>query len=339
MLLNYLNYANKRQVAGLIRTMSKKVSSKQKPQQWLYLSPHSMTVFRTRTDAGKLPSVEIVAHLAVQDPLHNAAAQVTWVKQHMKGRINLLLADSLYQLLLSDVPDVPEEEIESAIEFKAADLIKYDIEDAALDVIQLPSEAYRGRMKMAFIVATQKQPLREWSMTLVQKGIRIDTIDVEHTQLRNLAVHLQNFSETGIFYIENSRGRLVLNFQGEMVLSRTFDSGLSTLTSESTIQDGELELTQSDSGQDDIQLETLVLEMRRSFDYYESQLGLGAVSEVQLLCPPEHLSLSTKLTQKLGMRFSPINVSDFMSFTSLDENIEPNQLLSIAGTAFRGALK
>lgn len=338
MLLNYLNYVNNHQVAGLIRAMLKKVSTKQKPQQWLYLSAFGMTVFRTRTDAGKLPSLEILAHQAAQDPLHNAANHVKWVRQHMKGSINLLLTDSLYQLLLSDVPDVPDEEIESAIRFKAADLIQYDIEDAALDVIQLPSEAYRGRMKMAFILATKKQPLREWSMALVQKGIRIDTIDVEHTQLRNLAVHLQNFSETGIFHIESTRGRLILNFQGEMVLSRTFDSGLSTLASESTFQDGELELTQSDNEQDDIQLETLVLEMRRSFDYYESQLGLGAISEVQLLCLPEHLSLSTKLTEKLGMRFSPINISDFMNFTSLDENIEPSQLLGIAGTAFRGAL-
>lgn len=318
--------------------MPKKEFTKHKPQQWLYLSHHGMTVFQTRNDVGKLPSVHITAHQAVEAPLHNPQANVNWVKKHAKGRINLLLADSLYQLLLSDVPDVPEDEIESAIEFKAADLIQYDIENAALDVIQLPSEAYRGRMKMAFIVATQKQPLRDWSMALIEKGIRLDIIDVEHTQLRNLAIHLQNHSETGIFHLENTRGRLILNYQGEMVLSRTFDSGLSTLISETTHHDGELELTQNDETHDDIQFETLVLEMRRSFDYYESQLGLGAVSEVQLLCLPEFLNLSTKLTEKLGMRFSPITISDFISFTSLDDSIDPNQLLAIAGTAFRGAL-
>ncbi|MDN3650614.1 hypothetical protein QWZ13_17045 [Reinekea marina] len=303
--------------------------------QWLYLTSQSMTVFRTQASLGKLPSVHIVAHQAVEDPLLHPAAHVDWVKKHLKGNINLLLADSLYQLLLSDVPEVPEDEIESAIEFKAADLIHYDIEEAALDVIQLPDEAYRGRMKMAFIIATQKKPLREWSMALIQKGIRIDVIDVEHTQLRNLTVHLQNYSETGLFHLENARGRLVLNFSGEMVLSRTFDSGLSTLITENTIQEDELEITQSDDAQDDIQLETLVLEMRRSFDYYESQLGLGSIAEVHLLCLPEHAELSTKLAHKLGMRFSPITLSDFMQFTSADELIDPNQMLALAGTAFR----
>ncbi|MBU2863499.1 hypothetical protein KO489_06560 [Reinekea forsetii] len=315
--------------------MLKRMVNKSATAQWLYLTSQSMTVFRTQASLGKLPSVHIVAHQAVEDPLLHPAAHVDWVKKHLKGNINLLLADSLYQLLLSDVPDVPEDEIESAIEFKAADLIHYDIEEAALDVIQLPDEAYRGRMKMAFIIATQKKPLREWSMALIQRGIRIDVIDVEHTQLRNLTVHLQNYSETGLFHLENARGRLVLNFSGEMVLSRTFDSGLSTLITENTIQEDELEITQSDDAQDDIQLETLVLEMRRSFDYYESQLGLGSIAEVYLLCLPEHAELSTKLAQKLGMRFSPITLSDFMQFTSADELIDPNQMLALAGTAFR----
>ena len=315
--------------------MLKRMVNKSATAQWLYLTSQSMTVFRTQASLGKLPSVHIVAHQAVEDPLLHPAAHVDWVKKHLKGNINLLLADSLYQLLLSDVPEVPEDEIESAIEFKAADLIHYDIEEAALDVIQLPDEAYRGRMKMAFIIATQKKPLREWSMALIQKGIRIDVIDVEHTQLRNLTVHLQNYSETGLFHLENARGRLVLNFSGEMVLSRTFDSGLSTLITENTIQEDELEITQSDDAQDDIQLETLVLEMRRSFDYYESQLGLGSIAEVHLLCLPEHAELSTKLAQKLGMRFSPITLSDFMQFTSADELIDPNQMLALAGTAFR----
>jgi MSHA biogenesis protein MshI len=318
--------------------MSKKRTNKQKQQNWLHITNHGLTVFKTRNVAGKLPQIEIVAHQAVENPLQSAQAQVAWVSQHVKGRINLLLADSLYQLLLSDVPDVPEEEIESAIMFKAADLIQYDIEDAALDVIQLPSEAYRGRMKMAFIIATQKTYLRDWAMALIAKSIQIDIIDVEHTQLRNLALHLQNFNETGIFHIENTRGRLLLNYQGEMVLSRTFDSGLSTLLPETTVQDGELELTLPEDNQNDIQLESLVLEMRRSFDYYESQLGLGAVSEVQLLCLPEHLSLSSKLTEKLGMRFSPVNLADFMDFTSSDPAIEPTQVMAIAGTAFRGVL-
>lgn len=318
--------------------MLQRMVSKSAVTKWLYITTHSMTVFHTQSKLGKLPSVHIVAHQAVEDPLLNAAAHVTWVKQHLKGDINLLLADNLYQLLLSDVPEVPDEEIESAIEFKAADLIHYDIEDAALDVIQLPSEAYRGRMKMAFIIATQKKPLREWSMALIQKGIRVNTIDVEHTQLRNLAVHLQNFSETGLFHLENARGRLVLNFAGEMVLSRTFDSGLSTLITENTVQEDELEVTHSDDSQDDIQLETLVLEMRRSFDYYESQLGLGSISEVHLLCLPEHAALSSKLTQKLGMRFSPVTLSDFMQFTSSDDKVDPNQMLALAGAAFRESL-
>lgn len=80
-----------------------------------------------------------------------------WVAKHSRGQLNLLLSDPAYQMLLVDVPDVPAAEMDAALRFKTAELISYDLDDASIDVILLPNEAYRGRLRMAFVIAAEKE--------------------------------------------------------------------------------------------------------------------------------------------------------------------------------------
>lgn len=280
--------------------------------QWLYFNADTITVFTATLNRSKQPCVQLMACIQADNPIQQAKTLAPQIRKLISGKVNILLSDALYQLLLSDVPDVPEEDIESAIELKAADLLSYDIDDAALDVIRLPDQAYRGRMKMAFIVAARKAPLQQWCMELIKRGLRVQRIDVEHTQLRNISNAVKNYNEVGVFDIEAHRSRLLLTFNDELVLSRTFDIGWSSLINEQTVTDEELEITVTDDHQSHIQLESLSLEMRRSFDYYESQLGLGSVSEVHLLCPAEYHHLAEQLTNKLAIRFTTIELQDLI---------------------------
>lgn len=312
--------------------------TKHTKRQWLYFSERGLTLFETGMSKSALPYLNVIATHALDDPLTHPHKLVPWVRQHAGKKLNILLANSLYQLLLSDVPDVPEDELGDAIELKAADLINYDIDDALIDVIQLPNEAYRGRMRMAFIVALQKTALVEWLKQLAQAGYRVELIDIELTQLRNLAVFHQNFNESGILHLQNTQSRLVLNYSGEMVLSRAFDIGLSSLIRETTVQDGELELTVSEDSHSEIQLESLALEIRRSFDYYESQLGLGAIAEIQFLCDEQHESLANELANRLGVRFVLVRPSDFMHIQLSEDTLDPVSFYNLAGTVYREAL-
>lgn len=307
-----------------------------KQQIWLYITNRGLTLFAIGQAKSGLPFLNVLA-IEKSDNAINASTQLSnWVKSKCKGKVNLLLHHSLYQQLLSDVPDVPEEELRSAIELKAADLLNYDIDDAVLDVIQLPSEAYRGRMRMAFIIASRKGPLRDWLMALASQGVAVDVIDVDSTVLRNLAISQQQYSESGIIHLKSTSSRLILNFNEEMVLSRSFDIGLSNLLSERVIDDDELEITVDDSTQSDIQIDSLVLEIRRSFDYYESQLGLGAIAEMMFLCDEQYEHIAHKVVQKLGVRFVMLKPSDFMTIQMPSNDLDPVTFYSLIGVAFRG---
>jgi len=319
--------------------MSASTSYLHKTQQWLYIAPDGLTVIETGKAKDGQPYLAIKASQTSSNPLDQGDEHAQWVKQFVRGNINILLADGLHQVLLSDVPDVPEAEMDAAIELKAGDLLSYDLDDATLNTIHLPKEAYRGRMRMAFIIAAKKAPLRLWLMALIRLGIRVDIIDVETTQLRNLALMKRKFNESGIFHLKTSNSRLVLNYGEEMVLSRNFDIGLSSLSSETTVQDGELELTVTEDTQAAIQLETLVLEIRRSLDYYEAQLGLGSIAEIQFLCDPEHQQLAERLADKLGVRFAQLDPSQFMRIQVTDPDDDPVAYYGLVGTVFRETLQ
>lgn len=315
------------------------MKAKYSKRQWLHFSENGLCLFETGPGSDALPYLDIVATLSAAAVLSSPTQHIRWVKEHCRGgRLNILLDNSLYQLLLSDVPDVPEEELREAIELKAADLISYDIDDALVDVILLPSEAYRGRMKMAFIVALMKTPMQRWMTELAQVGIKVNVIDVEVTQLRNLAVFHQTVPETGILHLKPSSSRLLLTYQNEMVLSRSFEIGLGTLLKEQTVSDGELELTLSQSDSSDIQLESLALEIRRSFDYYESQLGLGALGEIRLLCDAQFEYLADELSRRLGVRFSLMRPEDFMTIRLSQTDLDPVHYYGLTGTVYREAL-
>lgn len=309
-------------------------------QQWLYITDSGLCLFETGQKNSALPYIDVRAVRQADQPLMHPNQHLAWIKEHCIGsRLNILLANSLYQLLLSDVPDVPDDEIRGAVELKAADLLRYDIDDALLDVILLPEQAYHGRMKMAFIIASQKPPLQKWLSELIKAGIRVNTIDVEITQLRNLSVYHQTANESGILHLTAKNSRLLLNYQSEMVLSRSFEVGLSSLLEDGTVQDGELELTVSQNKHSEIQLETLALEIRRSFDYYESQLGLGSPASIHLLCDSQHEHIAEELSERLGVRFSLIRPEDLMTIRLQNADLDPVQYYALAGIVYRETLQ
>lgn len=297
-------------------------------QTWVYLTETGIGLLVLERSRQGIVQVKTSLWRAEDKPLEQAEQLADWVTQHTRGQLNLLLSDPAYQLLLVDVPDVPAAEIDAALRFKAAELISYDLDDAAVDIILLPTEAYRGRLRMAFVIAAEKRPLSDWAMAMARRGHRIECIDVDQLTLRNTAIRTLERDQSGLLFMEADRCRLILLFNQEIVLSRQFEIGYSDL---GLGADGDTGLVLE--GTEDIQLDALSLEIRRSFDYYEAQLGLGAISEVAMLGWPGEPGISETLSDKLDTRFSLLHPEDFiLSSTDTDWPVE---LTPALGAAFR----
>ena len=188
----------------------------------------------------------------------------TYVKQQGLARLpcNVVLPQGQYQLLLVDAPDVPDEEMRSALRWKIKDLISVPLEDAVIEFFHLPEDGAHSRKKMVYAVITELTRLKGIVELINSVDLKLEAIDINELVMRNLASSLidPQFEGRGVAIarLRQGRGSVSLFKQGSLYLSRQFDLDY---------QAGLLE---------DLPDDILALELQRSLDYYERQMGQAA---------------------------------------------------------------
>ncbi|TGG92353.1 hypothetical protein E4656_12810 [Natronospirillum operosum] len=238
--------------------------------------------------------------LAVDLRLHN----VPWV---------WVLPHDHYQLMLVDVPEVPEEEIHSALRWRVKDIISFPLEEAAVDTLLLPTEAFRGRSRMAFAVVTRRDQTEPVQTAFGRAGLRLRSIDVADTALRTLSQHSSQHPATAILKVDHEQSFLDANYQGELCLNRSL-----SVTLDDLLQDNAEPMTDQDlqlEAPDTLRRDTLALELQRSFDYFETQLGLGTLQELRLVADkPLPDDLFDFLSDRFRLQAGPLALSDHLDF-------------------------
>lgn len=198
---------------------------------------------------------EVLAEFVAQHGLHKAPC-------------NLVLPPSKYQLLLVEAPDVPEDEMRAAVRWRLKDLVTIPLEAAAIDVCSLPLDATRGGKRMAFVVVTEIDRVQRWTALISASGLRPSVIDINEMALRNLAMLLPADETEGrgvvIVRLQQGAGSLGLCRDGNVYLSRHF------------------ELNYGGGLLDDLPEEELTLEIQRSVDYAERQMGQAPPSAIYI---------------------------------------------------------
>jgi MSHA biogenesis protein MshI len=244
----------------------------------------------------------------------------------------LVLDEAQYELLLVEAPEVPEEELADAISFRIADMLSQPIEDMAIQAFRLPPDAYRGRMNMAYVVASPKETIRDIVGWAEKRRLKLEQITVpEMSLLQTLAAH-NNAQNSAILELKEGHGVIRLYSDGALYLTRQVEVGFKALgfdaqsdaethAEEQSEQQEILELSADDISQeleeqstggvllneldfdqlaleetqakdniDDLQTENLILEIQRSLDYYESQLGMGQINNLWVFSSQVDLS-------------------------------------------------
>jgi MSHA biogenesis protein MshI len=267
-----------------------------------------------------------------------------WIASNAKAGMSavLVLDDDDYELLLAEAPNVPDEELTAALEFRIGDLLAQPLEDTAIQAIRLPQDAYRGRMSMAHVVAAPNTKIRAWVEWADKLHLKVDMITVPELSLLNILV--ANSVSQGIAVLElgPKQGSIRIYQEGALYLTRPVEVGLEVLDLrsgdensvaeamldteikgpndaiiavhevnldeliEEEIISDELALDSSDieldldEGAIDLeenayvgfapkakvneqQMQSLVLDVQRSLDYYESQLGMGQITQLWLM--------------------------------------------------------
>jgi MSHA biogenesis protein MshI len=213
-----------------------------------------------------------------------------------------LLEPSEYQVLMVEAPNVPREELKGAIRWKIKDMVDYHVDDATIDVLDIPPTDATARNHMMYAVAARNELLQGRIREFEEAQIPISVIDIRETAQRNLAA-LYESDDRGValVYFAEAWGLLTINYRRELYLARRLDFGLTHL-------DAAIKL------HDDGPLERVVVEIQRTLDHFERQYRGIAVARVLLAPTPSDLGLADFLRTRLGIEVRAVELGETVSF-------------------------
>jgi MSHA biogenesis protein MshI len=191
-----------------------------------------------------------------------------------RSRCTTVLNPNEYTLLQTEAPDVPPDELRSAIRWRVKDLIDFHINDATLDVFDVPGDKAAGRTRSMYAVAARSAAIQKRADLMSAAGINLDVIDIPEMAQRNLATLLPEEAK-GVVLLSlfPSSGLITISKQSEIYLSRNIDIGLDSLQQ----LDADVQLLDPTSLFDRISLE-----VQRSLDYYDSHFHQSPVNTLAL---------------------------------------------------------
>lgn len=246
----------------------------------------------------------------------------SWVAQHKlaKAPCHLVLGAETYQVLLVEPPEVPQEELRQAIRWRLKDLISIPVDQAAVEVFALPADGLRSNKKMVYVVACENKKIQAAVDMVRESGLVLESIDIGELALRNLAQRLlpPELAERGIALarIRPGSGSVFIYRQGNLYLGRSFS------------------LNYNGGLMDALPEEALALELQRSLDYYERQMGQAPPAMIYVC--GEHVSqdkIGSVLKASLAPKVLWLNPAGAAAFAlaEIDESLAQQCVAALGG--------
>ncbi|XOV84051.1 MAG: hypothetical protein ACFHXK_02825 [bacterium] len=186
-----------------------------------------------------------------------------------RKQVNLVLAPELYNVSLIDRPDVDDAQLKDAVRWAIQEQVDYPVENATLDVFELPRSASRER-PMVFVVSLKTELLKTLQSQVNSAGLQLASIDASELCLRNLTWQCFPHADQSIAMLRltSNSGLVNISRGDELYLARRV-SGLPDEFSEP----GWAEFR-----------ERMVLQVQRSIDYYESAMNQPHCNMLVVAC-------------------------------------------------------
>jgi MSHA biogenesis protein MshI len=239
---------------------------------------------------------------------------------------NLVLYSNDYQIHQIDAPDVPKHEVNSALRWQIKDLIDFHIDDAVLDKIELPNQnlSDHGRKHSILVVACRQSLIQNYVDLLQSANCNLVTIDIAALASRNIVSHAASAEHisVGLLNLWDDRAKISVFLNHDLYINRSSSIGIQSLAF----------VSEEDADSQSI-LDSLTLELQRTFDYYESYSRQAALSHLYILSNGQSLpNIPSLIEARLGIECSIIKLSDFISFAdSIDETVTSNCMMAVGG--------
>ncbi|MDH7942701.1 hypothetical protein QGM61_02615 [Pseudohongiella sp. SYSU M77423] len=237
-----------------------------------------------------------VQHQLEQQNLRDGLAQLVDEQGLERADTNLVLAPNDYSVYLVDMPQVEAAEVAAAVRWKIKDLLDMPVEEAIIDVFPLPEDAFQARKQMIYAVAANRPKLEQSIEVIERSGLSLSSIDIPEMAMRNVTSQFGDDSNGLAFIALKASGSMMnVTRNGELYLTRKINT-----------QVGPDALLESDW---EMVRDRLALEIQRSLDYFESQMGQSPIT--QIMIAPRQKDTESMMSSLADALASPVGMLDF----------------------------
>jgi MSHA biogenesis protein MshI len=218
-----------------------------------------------------------------------------------------LLGGREYQLLMVDAPNVPQDELKTAVRWRLKDMLDFHIDDATIDVLDIPVNAGAApRGHSMFAIAARNALIQSRQALFAEAKLDLTVIDVPEMAQRNISALLETEGRgLAMLSFDGDGGLLTITYKAELYLSRRIDVTLE-------------QLLEQDSIRQQSQFDKITLELQRSLDHFDRQFSFVNVLKL-LLAPTGAEGLHEHLTGNLYMPVEAMELADVFDLSKAPE--------------------
>lgn len=283
--------------------------------------PDGIAIARVQQTARRRPRVSVCEFRAFGGDEHKALARLTADFRLKRTRCTAVLAERDYKLLLTEAPEVRAEELKAAVRWRIKDLIDFHINDATLDVFDIPATSGAGKVRAMYAVVARNEAIQRRVDALHEAGAHLEVIDIPEMALRNVAALMpEDASGVALLSLNEAGGLITVTKQGEIYFTRSIDLGLETLRTDARTP----------------HFERIALEIQRSLDYFDSHFRLAPIAQVLVAPTTEPVpGLIEHLAANLNVRVAELNVESLFDWERPVSPAVQARCLKALGAALR----
>ena len=288
-------------------------------------------VAQTSSSGGGKPRLEVCEYL----PWAKGVPDEKQVKEKIKElglsdcTCTTVLGIDDYDLLNIEPPDVPEEEVVSAVRWQIVDMVDFDITDAVIDVFESPITGGQDKPNNIYVVAASHKKVQERTSLLRNAQVQLSAIDIPELVLRNLAsLFPGNDKGTAFLYMTRNKGVLILIRDSYLYLARRLDFGSEDLRQ---VNDSQATADAPAGQEANPKMESFVLEILRTIDYYDRYFSLTPLSGLVITPMGAELpGFQETLTRMLGFNVKYLDMNELLDCeTPMSKVLQEQSFLAV----------
>jgi MSHA biogenesis protein MshI len=228
-------------------------------------------------------------------------------------RCGTMLGGGEYQLLTVDAPNVPQDELKTAVRWRLKDMLDFHVDDATIDVLDIPvdtTNAARGHSM--FAIAARNALIQSRQALFSEARLELNVIDIPEMAQRNISALLETDARgLAVLSFDGDGGLLTITCKGELYLSRRIDVPLE-------------QLTDSDPARLQNVFDKITLELQRSLDHFDRQFHYVNVLKL-LLAPTGAQGLHEYLAANLYMPVEAMTLDQVFDLSKAPELLDVAQ--------------